>query len=228
MFLGGSPTWEAQKWLKTLVLGQIPCRTKNVAWNPSFQTAPVLGPGIEFTSRSGPFFGLGLFPENAGFWPKKGVFLGGHQTVEVAFVHFPHVEARFAGLPPHVVPIFPTSRSLKIHPSHFGSRLSLVRIQLPLIVARAITGHAAQGKTMEAAPSLRSDPGASAPLLICNISNTNLNYEILKSHSNIQENNKIINQYLKQQNIETTYIVEDNYVGIKQSNTPTNTPMITV
>ena len=39
---------------------------------------------------------------------------------------------------------------------------------------------------------------------------------------------KIINQYLKQQNIETPYIVEDNYVGIKQSNTPTNTPIITV
>ena len=65
-------------------------------------------------------------------------------------------------------------------------------------------------------------------VIFCNISNSILNYEILKSHSNIQANNKIINQYLKQQNIETPYIVEDNYVCIKQSSTPTNTPMITV
>ena len=75
LFLGGSPTWEAQKWVKTLVLAQIPCRTKNVAQNTGFQTAPVLGPGSEPTSRSGPFFGLGQFPENAGFGPKRGVSL---------------------------------------------------------------------------------------------------------------------------------------------------------
>ena len=65
-------------------------------------------------------------------------------------------------------------------------------------------------------------------VMFCNISNSILNYKILKSHSNIQANNKIINQYLKQQNIETPYVVEDNYVGIKKSNTPTNTSMITV
>ena len=51
-------------------------------------------------------------------------------------------------------------------------------------------------------------------VIFCNICNSILNYELLKAHSNIQSNNKLINGYLKSQNIEIPYIVEDDYVGI--------------
>ena len=61
-------------------------------------------------------------------------------------------------------------------------------------------------------------------VIACSILNSVLNYEALKANSNLQNNTKLINSYLKQLNIDQSIFMTDNVFG----KTPCNTPMISV
>ena len=61
-------------------------------------------------------------------------------------------------------------------------------------------------------------------VIVCSILNSILSFEIVKANSNLLSNNKMVNAYLKQMNIDNQILASDNYVGI--SRTPINTPMM--
>ena len=61
-------------------------------------------------------------------------------------------------------------------------------------------------------------------VIVCSILNSVLSFEIVKANANLLSNNKMVNAYLKQMNIDNQILASDNYVGI--SRTPINTPMM--
>jgi hypothetical protein len=62
-------------------------------------------------------------------------------------------------------------------------------------------------------------------VIVCNILTSILNYEYLKAHTTLLTNTKIINEFLKQNHIESKIFVPNDHIF---GHTPNNTPMISV
>ena len=65
-------------------------------------------------------------------------------------------------------------------------------------------------------------------VIVCTILNSVINYEILKAHSKIHNNTKVINDFMKYENNDNVFIPNEMILGQRCNNTPLNTPMIDV